>query len=179
MHGSWRRSGGHYKHARTQFYWTYDCVSKLVEYHIGFQQQIQGGAKGAMSPSPVQISHKKMATKGGHIDFMFLGPPYLAAGSDAGLHLKWLWSLNLYYVSEAPSYQSTTITMIEQTSIPLGCVRPAHHHSVVPIRGVSPRQRPPRRNIGPDTDPQEGTWELSEGDIIQRAPLFLWTDKHL
>ena len=25
-----------------------------------------------------------MAAKGGHIDFMFLGPPYPAAGSDAG-----------------------------------------------------------------------------------------------
>ena len=38
-----------------------------------------------MAPSsPVQISHKKMADKGGHIDFMFLGPPYPAAGSDAG-----------------------------------------------------------------------------------------------
>ena len=35
-------------------------------------------------PSPVQISHKKMANKGGHIDFMFLVPlPLPAAGSDA------------------------------------------------------------------------------------------------
>ena len=44
-----------------------------------------GGAEGAMAPSPVQISHKKMAAKGGHIDFMFLAPPppYPAAGSDA------------------------------------------------------------------------------------------------
>ena len=33
-----------------------------------------GGAEGAMAPSPVQISHKKMAAKGGHIDFMFLAP---------------------------------------------------------------------------------------------------------
>ena len=46
-----------------------------------------------------------------------------------------------------PSYQSTTITIITQESIPVGCVPPARHHSVVPIRGVSPRQRPPRRNI--------------------------------
>ena len=46
----------------------------------------RGGAEEAMPPpSPVQISHKKMAAKGGHIDFMFLGPPpYPAAGSDAG-----------------------------------------------------------------------------------------------
>ena len=34
-------------------------------------------------PSPVEISHKKMAAKGGPIDFMFLGPPYPATGSDA------------------------------------------------------------------------------------------------
>ena len=31
--------------------------------------------RGPCSPSPVQISHKKVAAKGGHIDFMFLGPP--------------------------------------------------------------------------------------------------------
>ena len=28
-----------------------------------------------MPPGPVKISHKKMAAKSGHIDFMFLGPP--------------------------------------------------------------------------------------------------------
>ena len=34
-----------------------------------------GGAEGAMAPpDPVKIGHKKMAAKGGHIDFMFLGP---------------------------------------------------------------------------------------------------------
>ena len=44
------------------------------------------GAEGAMAPryGPVKTSHKKMAAKGGRIDFMFLGPPYPAAGSDAG-----------------------------------------------------------------------------------------------
>ena len=41
-------------------------------------------AKGAMAPGPIKISHKKMAAKGGHIDFMFLGPPYLTAGSATG-----------------------------------------------------------------------------------------------
>ena len=35
----------------------------------------------APPPDPVKISHKKMATKGGRIDFMFLGPSYQAAGS--------------------------------------------------------------------------------------------------
>ena len=42
-----------------------------------------GGAEGAMAPpGPVKIGHKKMATEGGRIDFMFLGPPpYPAAGS--------------------------------------------------------------------------------------------------
>ena len=40
------------------------------------------GAEGAMAPpGPVKIGHKKMATEGGRIDFMFLGPPYPAAGS--------------------------------------------------------------------------------------------------
>ena len=35
-----------------------------------------GGAEGAMAPpGPVKIGHKKMAAKGGCIDFMFLGPP--------------------------------------------------------------------------------------------------------
>ena len=35
-----------------------------------------GGAEGAMAPpGPVKIGHKKMATEGGRIDFMFLGPP--------------------------------------------------------------------------------------------------------
>ena len=29
----------------------------------------------AMPPGPVKISHKKIAAKGGRIDFMFLGPP--------------------------------------------------------------------------------------------------------
>ena len=34
------------------------------------------GGEGAMAPpGPVKISHKKMAPKGAHIDFMFLGPP--------------------------------------------------------------------------------------------------------
>ena len=28
----------------------------------------------AMPPGPVKISHKKMAAKGGRVDFMFLGP---------------------------------------------------------------------------------------------------------
>ena len=40
-----------------------------------------GGAEGVMPPGPVKISHKKMATKGSRIDFMFLAPPIQAAGS--------------------------------------------------------------------------------------------------
>ena len=34
-------------------------------------------------PGPVKIGHKK----DGHIDFMFLGPPYPAAGSATGFSL--------------------------------------------------------------------------------------------
>ena len=41
------------------------------EYSSGFR----GRGNGAMNPTgPVKISHKKMAAKGGHIDFMFLAP---------------------------------------------------------------------------------------------------------
>ena len=43
------------------------------------------GAEGTMPPPrPVKISHKK---DGGRIDFMFLAPPYLAAGSATELRL--------------------------------------------------------------------------------------------
>ena len=36
-----------------------------------------GGGRGGHGPppGPVKIGHKKMATKGGRIDFMFLAPP--------------------------------------------------------------------------------------------------------
>ena len=44
----------------------------------------RGGARGPC-PIPLKISHKKMATKGGRIDFMFLA--YLVAGSDTELVL--------------------------------------------------------------------------------------------
>ena len=42
-----------------------------------------GGAKGAMpSPKPAcKKVIKKMAAESGFIDFMFVGPPYTAAGS--------------------------------------------------------------------------------------------------
>ena len=40
--------------------------------------------RGPWPPGPVEISHKKMATEGGRIDFMFLGLPYPAAGSATG-----------------------------------------------------------------------------------------------
>ena len=55
---------------------------------IGTVADPGGVPRGPWPPrSPVEISHKKMAAKGGHIDFMFLGPspplPHPAAGSDA------------------------------------------------------------------------------------------------
>ena len=40
-----------------------------------------GGRGGHCPPGPVNIGHKKMAADGGCIDFMFLDPPYPAAGS--------------------------------------------------------------------------------------------------
>ena len=40
-----------------------------------------GGCRGGRGPPALVI--KKMAAKGGPIDFMFLAPPYLATGSDA------------------------------------------------------------------------------------------------
>ena len=41
-------------------------------------------------PGPVKISHKKMATKGSRIDFMFLTPPPStpAAGSATGIYTR-------------------------------------------------------------------------------------------
>ena len=36
-----------------------------------------GGPRGHGPLGPVKIGHKKMATEGGRIDFMFLGPPPL------------------------------------------------------------------------------------------------------
>ena len=50
------------------------------------------GGKGAMipPPRPCEISHKKMAAKGGHMDFMFITPPspHLAAGYATGINGK-------------------------------------------------------------------------------------------
>ena len=48
----------------------------------------QGEAEGPCPPppSPVKISHIKMATKDGHIGFMFLAPPHLSAESDAVIY---------------------------------------------------------------------------------------------
>ena len=44
----------------------------------------RGVPRGGMAPPALykQVI-KKMAAKGGHIDFMFFGPPHPAAGSDA------------------------------------------------------------------------------------------------
>ena len=39
-------------------------------------------------PGPVNIGHKKMATKDSRIDFMFLGSPYSVARSTTALHCK-------------------------------------------------------------------------------------------
>ena len=48
-------------------------------------------------PGPVEISHKKMATKGDRIDFMFLGPPYPAAGSaTAFINLVFRFLIHCY-----------------------------------------------------------------------------------
>ena len=45
----------------------------------------EGGAEGAMPPSPVEISHKKDGRQRRHLDFMFLAPSHPAVGSDAGI----------------------------------------------------------------------------------------------
>ena len=53
----------------------------------------RGGASGPWPPpGPVNTCHKKMATKDGHIDFMFLDPfSYLATGSaTAKIHIQYL-----------------------------------------------------------------------------------------
>ena len=66
------------------------------------------GAEGAMAPpSPVKISHKKMAAKGGRIVFMFLGPPYPAAGSATARTCS-RTGLHLSYMPMCPPYMSHT-----------------------------------------------------------------------
>ena len=63
-----------------------DCPKQYLNLHFHILQ-ISSGSRGAEwghapPPGPVKIGHKKMATKGGRIDFMFLAPPpYPAAGS--------------------------------------------------------------------------------------------------
>ena len=47
-----------------------------------------GGARGHRPLDPVKLSHKKMATEDGRIDFMFLAPPHPAAGSATGV-VEW------------------------------------------------------------------------------------------
>ena len=52
--------------------------------------RIRGGGPRGHPPSPVKKSHKKMATEGSRIDFVFLAPsPYPTAGSptESTLHL--------------------------------------------------------------------------------------------
>ena len=46
------------------------------------------GGKGAMPLGPVKLVIKKMAAKGGCIDFIFLVLPYLATGSTTGISEK-------------------------------------------------------------------------------------------
>ena len=46
--------------------------------HAGISSGSRGVPRGPWPPTAL-----KMAAKGGHIDFMFLAPPHLAAGSDA------------------------------------------------------------------------------------------------
>ena len=51
-----------------------------------FSVAVGRGARGHGCPAPVKISYKKMAAKGGRIDFMFLGPSYPSIGSATGFH---------------------------------------------------------------------------------------------
>ena len=50
---------------------------------FAFISSESGEGKGAMTAAlgPIKISHKKMAAKGGSIDFMFFAPPHPTAGS--------------------------------------------------------------------------------------------------
>ena len=63
---------------------------QIILHNVGFECPHQvivsavadpGGARGTWHLGPVKISHKNMATDGGHIDFMFLASPFPAAGS--------------------------------------------------------------------------------------------------
>ena len=61
-------------------------------------------------PGPVKISHKKMATEGGRIDFMFLEPLYPAAGSATGYSDKFKTS----------NYNNSSVLQ-KKTSSPSNC----------------------------------------------------------
>ena len=66
------------------------------------------GVRGQWTPGPVKLVIKKMAAKGGHIDFMFL-PPYLATGSATELRstcnllLSTSTYINLHYLCTTDS----------------------------------------------------------------------------
>ena len=68
-----------------------EAVSQLAAFSIADPGEPRGPCP---SPSPVEISHNKMAAKGGHIDFMFLAPPPrpldpMLVFSIGNLNLNW------------------------------------------------------------------------------------------
>ena len=78
---------------------------KFVMYYINFSENPGGGGAGG-PPGPVKISH--MATEGGHIDFMFLGPHL------PGRWIRYCNSLDLH--CQCFKFQEC---------IPVGCIPPA------------------------------------------------------
>ena len=53
-----------------------------------FETVVDPGGPRGLSPGPVKISHKKMATECSYIDFMLLAPPYLVAGSSTVKYVR-------------------------------------------------------------------------------------------
>ena len=55
---------------------------EYLGHEVYFKLDLAVANRGEHAPGPVKISHKKMATEDGRIDFMFLAPaPHPAAGS--------------------------------------------------------------------------------------------------
>ena len=68
-------------------YYVQDCSQRQLLHRCSPPTAVAdpGGRGSHAPPGPVKITPKKMATKGGHIDFMFLAPPYPADGSATAL----------------------------------------------------------------------------------------------
>ena len=86
---------GQEKDNRTNFMFRFGPDSFFQHFLDPLQAVVHPGGRGGHAPPPrrpVKISHKKMVTKGGRIDFMFLAPPLPHEAAESAN--DWLFSLN-------------------------------------------------------------------------------------